>query len=164
MPAVRARLRHPSARVVALLGRAHLPLTEGMLLLNGHRVMEVDAGGAVRLGDVRHDQSPLIVDIGGRWLWAQDDRIDDRAVPNPGDRGTWLLLLDLLCRRVGLDAAEGVFLNRIGSQGTQWHGWRVAVPGGSHDFLGGEIAAVTDDLEALAWALAETSGGPRHGH
>lgn len=150
MHSVRARLRHPSALTVQHLARAGLPLTEGMLLLNGHRVAEIDAGGAVRLHDVRADQSPLLVQVDGTWRWVQDDQPDPRALPHPGDRGTWMLLLDRLGARVGLDTTAGALWVRAPE------GWALRTATGAWSLPDTAGPAPSDDLEALALALAVT--------
>lgn len=148
MPSRRAERRHLSARALAALGRAGVPLTEGMMLANGHRVVEVDAGGAVRVGDVRADHVPMLVFVAGQWHWVQDDRADPRAVPDPGDRGTWLLCLDELGRRLGVDTRSGALWQPV-EGGWSLNGRRVAVQ-------------ASDDLEALALAL-ESTARPEHG-
>lgn len=152
-PSRRLPRRRPAARTIARLADARVPLCEGMMLANGHRVVEVDPGGALRMGDVRPDLVPMLVFVAGDWRWVHDDRVEPRAVPDLGDRGTWLLCLDELARRSDLDPSGGVFWNRIGSDATGWVGWRLAVPGGARDFLDPDLADISDDLDALAAAL-----------
>ena len=133
----------PSARTLALLQQARLPLVEGMMLCNGHRIVQVDAGGGLRLGDVRHDQAPMLLLVAGTWRWLEDDRPDPLAVPDPGDRGTWMLLLDELGRRRAVDTRDGARLVR------EEGGWRLI--GATEVGLG--MAEVGDPMEALAGAL-----------
>lgn len=144
MPDDRFR-RRLSARALDALGRAEVPLVEGMMLANGHRVVAVDAGGTVRVGDVRPDQVPMLARVAGQWRWVHDDRPDPRAVPDPGDRGTWLLCVDELGRRSGVDTRDGALFTR------HPEGWRLL---GAGEAAFPDLASVHDPLDALALALA----------
>lgn len=139
--------RFPSAATLQALARAGLPLVPGMMLLNGHRVAQVDAGGTVRLHDVRHDQSPLLVNVAGAWRWVQDDRVEPRALPDPGDRGTFMLLLDLLAARLGRDSAAGALWTRCEG------GWQLTLASGPVPLCSPALATCADPDLALALAL-----------
>ncbi len=157
-PARRADRRRPTARTLDLLRAAAVPLVEGMMLAAGHRVVEVDAGGALRVGDVRPDLVPMLVFVAGQWRWVHDDRVEPLAVPDLGDRGTFMLCLDALAGRAGLDSGAGALWTREGD------GWLLRTAAGDARF---DVDGA-DDLEALAAALQATAGRdaapPRPGH
>ena len=79
-----------------------------------------------------------------------------RPVPDLADRATFLLALDELARRVGLDPGEGAGWFPSGPPGRSgpWH--LECASAGAVDFAEPHFDFIADPREALAFALRDT--------
>lgn len=99
-------------------GARTLAPVEGMLGMDGYRVLGVSALGV-----------PWVGRDGGSYGFASVTPWEEQAGADLRDRATFLLALDELARRVGLDPAGGVMCCRSGRG--EWM-IRVAPSGGQH--------------------------------